>query len=219
MVMGAYKVLYSIFFFFFFFFLEWRSREHKTREELLPWPKIPGYRQKRVNSLEGLSDTAGIWSRYLPLLRRAHLVGPVVKASASREEDPGFKSGSDFSRSSHTSDLNIGTPGAPRPGSWRYRVGAGSGRPGVSMLWLDEVESWICNFYLNVAARKIVWADPSLTYFLFFKKNTHLCCLVGCLSMIVWTHAVLCALYACGLYFCLCTCSAQLSMFHMEVAL
>ena len=41
-------------------------------------------------------------------------------------------------------------------------------------------------------------------------------CLVGCLSMIVWTTAVLGVLYACVSYFCICTCSAQLSMFHME---
>ena len=34
--------------------------------------------------------------------------------------------------------------------------------------------------------------------------------------MIVWTPAVLGVLYACVLYFCICTCSAQLSMFHME---
>ena len=44
----------------------------------------------------------------------------------------------------------------------------------------------------------------------------HLYCLVGCLSMIVWTHAVLGVLYACVLYFCICICSAQLSMFYME---
>ena len=34
--------------------------------------------------------------------------------------------------------------------------------------------------------------------------------------MIIWTPAVLSVLYACVLYFCLCTCSAQLSTFHME---
>ena len=34
--------------------------------------------------------------------------------------------------------------------------------------------------------------------------------------MIVWTPTVLSALYACVLYFCICPCSAQLSMFHME---
>ena len=39
-----------------------------------------------------------------------------------------------FSGSSHTGDLNIGTPVATLPGAWRYRVSAGTGRPGVSIL-------------------------------------------------------------------------------------
>ena len=35
--------------------------------------------------------------------------------------------------------------------------------------------------------------------------------------MIVWTPTVFEGLiYACVFYFCICTCSAQLSMFHME---
>ena len=45
-----------------------------------------------------------------------------------------------------------------------YRVSAGTGWPGVSMQWLGEMDSLICNFYLSVVARKIVWADPSLRY-------------------------------------------------------
>ena len=91
---------------------------------------------------------------------------PGGKASASRAEDPEFESRlrRDFLGSSHTSDSKIGTPVATLPGAWRYRVSAGTGRPGVSILWLGEVESLICNFYLSVAARKIVWADPSLRY-------------------------------------------------------
>ena len=40
----------------------------------------------------------------------------------------------------------------------------------------------------------------------------HLYCLLRCLSMTVWTHAVL----GIFLYFCICSRSAQLSMFHME---
>ena len=94
------------------------------------------------------------------------LGGLVDKASASGAEDPGFESRLrwDFSGSSHTSDLKIGTPVTTLPGAWHYRVSTGTGRPGVSILWLGEVESWICNFYLGVAARKIVWADPSLRY-------------------------------------------------------
>ena len=39
-----------------------------------------------------------------------------------------------FSGSSHTSDLQIGTPVATLPGAWRYRVSAGTGRPDVSIL-------------------------------------------------------------------------------------
>ena len=39
-----------------------------------------------------------------------------------------------FVGSSHTSDLKIGTPVATLPGAWRYRVRAGTGRPGVSIL-------------------------------------------------------------------------------------
>ena len=81
------------------------------------------------------------------------LDGLVVKASASRAEDPGFES-RDFSGSSHTSDAKIDTPVATLPGASRYRVSTGTGRPGVSIL--GEVESLICNFYLNVAVRKIV---------------------------------------------------------------
>ena len=41
-------------------------------------------------------------------------------------------------------------------------------------------------------------------------------CLVGCFSMIIWTPIVLSVLHACVLYFCICTSSTQLSMFHME---
>ena len=65
------------------------------------------------------------------------LVGLVVKASASRAEDPGFESRlcRDFlGGSSHTSDFKIGTPVATLPGAWRYRVSTGTGRPGVSIL-------------------------------------------------------------------------------------
>ena len=94
------------------------------------------------------------------------LVGLVVTVSVSRAEDPGFESRihRDFSGSSHTNDSKIGTPVATLPGAWRYRVNTATGRPGVSILWLGEVESLICSFYLSVAARTIVCADPSLRY-------------------------------------------------------
>ena len=53
---------------------------------------------------------------------------------------------------------------ATLPGAWRYRVSAGTGWPGVCILWLGEMESLICNFCLSVAAHTIVLADPSLRY-------------------------------------------------------
>ena len=88
-------------------------------------------------------------------LFRDRLTGQVVKASAL---------GVDFSGSSHTSDLKIGTPVATLPGAWHYRVSSGTGQPGVSILWLGEVESLIWNLYLSVAACNIVSAHPSLRY-------------------------------------------------------
>ena len=64
------------------------------------------------------------------------LVGLLVKASVFGAEDPGFESRlrRDFSGSSHTSDLKIGTPVATLPGAWPYRVSTGTGRPNVSIL-------------------------------------------------------------------------------------
>ena len=59
----------------------------------------------------------------------------VVKASALRAEDPGFESRAGiFSGWSHTNDFKIGTPVATLPGAWCYRVSAGTGWPGVSIL-------------------------------------------------------------------------------------
>ena len=65
-----------------------------------------------------------------------HLAGLVAKASASGADDPGFESRlrREFSGSSHTSDLKIGTPVVTLPGAWRYRVSAGTGWPGVNIM-------------------------------------------------------------------------------------
>ena len=60
----------------------------------------------------------------------------MVKASALGVEDSGFESRlrQDFSGSSHTSDLKIGTPVTTLPGAWHYRDSSGIGRPGISIL-------------------------------------------------------------------------------------
>ena len=98
------------------------------------------------------------------------LVGIVVRRPPRERKVPGSKPACAgiFSGSSPASDFKIGTPMATLSGAWRYRVSTGTGRPGVSILWLGEVERLICSFYLSVAARKIVLADPSL--------NTLACC-------------------------------------------
>ena len=69
------------------------------------------------------------------IISQFRLAGLVVKASTSGAKDPGFDSRlrRDFSGSSHTSDL-IGTPVATMPSAWHYRVSAGTGQPGVSIL-------------------------------------------------------------------------------------
>ena len=62
------------------------------------------------------------------------LVGVVVKVSASRAEGPGFESCMRQDFFGVESYLKIGTPVATLPGAWRYRVSAGTGRPGISIL-------------------------------------------------------------------------------------
>ena len=55
-----------------------------------------------------------------------------------------------------------------------------------------------------------------VTFFFFFFFCFLFTRLVGYFSMVVWPAAVLSVLYACVLYFCICPCSAHLSIFHME---
>ena len=65
------------------------------------------------------------------------LVALVVKASTTRAEDPGFGSRlrRDFFRGRVIPvTLKTGTPVAILPGVWRYKVSAGTGWPGVSIL-------------------------------------------------------------------------------------
>ena len=64
------------------------------------------------------------------------LADQVVKASTSGAEDPGFEPHlrRDYSGSSHTSDIKIGTPVATLPGAWHHRVSTGTCRPFVSIL-------------------------------------------------------------------------------------
>ena len=71
-----------------------------------------------------------------PLLFHDRLVGLVVRRPPRERKVPGSNPacGEIFLGSSHTSVLNTGTPVATLPGAWSYRVSAGTGRPGVSIL-------------------------------------------------------------------------------------
>ena len=64
------------------------------------------------------------------------LVGLVVRRPPRERKIPGLNPACAgiFSGSSHTSDLKFGTPVATMPGAWRYRVSAGNGWPGDSIL-------------------------------------------------------------------------------------
>ena len=64
------------------------------------------------------------------------LVGLVVRRPPQEQKVKGsnLACAGIFSGLSHTCDLNIGTPVATLPGTWRFRVSAGTGRPGVSIL-------------------------------------------------------------------------------------
>ena len=86
--------------------------------------------------LKTLATTRLLSCPYPLSLLSPRLVGNVVKASASRADDPGFESllRRDFSGSSHTCDFKIGTPVATLSGAWSYRVSAETCRPGVSIL-------------------------------------------------------------------------------------
>ena len=64
------------------------------------------------------------------------LVGLVVRRSPRERKVPGSNPACAeiFPGSRHTSDLKIGTPVATLLGAWHYRVCAGTGRSGVSIL-------------------------------------------------------------------------------------
>ena len=74
-----------------------------------------------VRSTFIVTASLALWLRRPPRERKI----PGSTASCAR---------GDFSWSSHASDSIIGTPVATLPGAWRYRVSAGTGWPGVSIL-------------------------------------------------------------------------------------
>ena len=83
-----------------------------------------------------LSSSVNRISAFILLPLPYRLVGLVVRRPPRERKIPGSNPACAgiFSGSSHTSDSKIGTPVATLPGAWLYRVSAGTGRPGVSIL-------------------------------------------------------------------------------------
>ena len=84
---------------------------------------------------DGIKKALGLTLNKTTPIRSHRLVGLVVRRPPRERKIPGSNSAfaGIFSRSSHTSDSS-GTPVAVLPGAWRYRVIAGTGRRGVSIL-------------------------------------------------------------------------------------
>ena len=100
----------------------WASRAASQRAE-----RPTGAPTTATGCQEGCSTgrwvMGGYWALFF-FFSSYRLVGLVVKAPTLGAEDPGSKSclQRDFSGSSHTGDLKIGTPVAILPGAWHYRV-------------------------------------------------------------------------------------------------
>ena len=69
----------------------------------------------------------------------SRLVGLVVKASASTVAVVGSSPAvavHPLAGSRHATDSRTASPAPTLPGAWRFRVGAGTGWPGVRVLWV-----------------------------------------------------------------------------------
>ena len=69
---------------------------------------------------------------------------------------------------------------------FQYRVSTGTGWPGVSILWLGEIKSLICNFCLSVVALTIElirpWDTLARCWDVSSFVTVNVCWLVGCLT-------------------------------------
>ena len=116
---------------------------------------VPEENLQKDGSSDRISERFAYVTALYPVYR---LVGLGVRRLPREQKVPGLNPACAgfFSGSGHTSDLKIGTPVATQPGAWHYRVSAGTGRLGLSIVSLGEMESLICNFCFSVAAHKIV---------------------------------------------------------------
>ena len=108
-----------------------------------------------------------------------------------------------FLWSSHTSDLETGRLVATLPRVWCYRVSAGAGWPGVSILWLGELVHLICN---SVAACTLVSLEREC-------RSVYMCVCVCVCVCFVHNLLIIYSNMSCNLHF---SSSPLQSHFHMR---
>ena len=112
-------------------------------------PRTPGARRDRI-----CSDSCTCCHT------ETEVADPTFCLTQSQNTDTGPASpsadgGRIKSRWSRTRVLKTGTVVAALPDLWRLRISVGTGRPGASILAVNETASLTCNFCLSVAARKV----------------------------------------------------------------
>ena len=142
-------------------------------------------------------------SRFPFSIHLHRLVGQVVRRPPRERKIPGSNPACAgiFSESSHTSDSKTGTPVATLPGAWRYRISAGTGWPGVSILWLGEEE---------------VWSATSISVWQHVKLPEQICpwdTLAYCWDVKQPTNKLVIHLLLYFLVFCCCCCFFSLSFY------
>ena len=81
----------------------------------------------------------------------------------------------------------MGIVTAALPASWRYRVSARTGCPGVSIMWVGEVASLICSFCRSVVVHEMTYIDLSL-WVMCWAHCPAWCSIVG--SILLWGFSV-----------------------------
>ena len=149
-----------------------RKRDSNPASSALEADALPlGQRGGRMRGNRGSGtpwrDSRESWSETGQSLHSTASVAKWVRRPPRERKIPGSNpdcTGTFSAGSCHSIELKFDTSVTTLPCALRYRVSAGTGQPGVSILWLGEVESLNCNFYLSLAPRTIVCADLSLRY-------------------------------------------------------
>ena len=128
---------------------------YPSRWKLSPTPPENGRSGARLIINHNVVDAVNVVMFYLEIISSAtseFLPGDITDLLNWIELNSRMRRG-DYSGSSHTRGLKIGTPVATLPSTWHCRPSVGTGQSSVSTLRLGGIESLICNSYFSVTAR------------------------------------------------------------------